>query len=307
MTLCVLAQPIDPAGIALLQDAGLDVAIAPDTTARSLVPLLERAEAVITRNWGFPAEAMALAPHLRVIGSHGTGVDRIDMAAARLRGIRVVNTPGANAPDVAELALGLMLAAARQLPEATHALLAGDDDWRLGNRGLALGGKCLGLWGWGHVARALTPMAQGLGMRVVVLSSHADKAELAAAGIGRATDAADLLAQADVLSLHGVPGAHPVLGAAELAALRPGALVINTARGALIDEMALVQALHGGHLGGAALDVTVTEPLPSDHPLRGCPRLVLTPHIGASTDRGMTRTAQAVARAVLGALAEGPP
>lgn len=307
MTLCVLVQPIDPAGIALLHAAGLDVAVAPDTSAGSLAPLLARAEAVITRNWGFPAEAMALAPQLRVIGSHGTGVDRIDMAAARRRGIRVVNTPGANAPDVAELALALMLAAARQLPDATRALLAGDDGWRLGTRGLALGGRCLGLWGWGHVARALTPMAQGLGMRVMVLSSHADRAELAAAGVERAVDAADMLARSDVLSLHAVPGAHPVLGAAELARLRPGALVINTARGALIDEMALAQALHSGHLGGAALDVTVTEPLPAGHPLRTCPRLLLTPHIGASTDRGMARTAQAVARAVLGALEEGSP
>ena len=307
MTLCVLVQPIDPAGIGLLQDAGVDVAVAPDTSLGSLAPLVARAAAVITRNWGFSGEAMALAPQLRVIGSHGTGVDRIDMAAARMRGIRVVNTPGANAPDVAELALALMLAAARQLPDASRALLAGNEDWRLGTRGLALGGRCLGLWGWGHVARALVPMAQGLGMRVLALSSHADMAELVAAGVERAADAADLLARADVLSLHGVPGAHPVLGAAELAALRPGALVINTARGALIDERALVQALHSGHLGGAALDVTVTEPLPAGHPFHTCPRLLLTPHIGASTDRGMARTAQLVARAVLDALAAGAP
>ncbi|WP_323040187.1 NAD(P)-dependent oxidoreductase [Gemmobacter sp.] len=302
MTRCVLVQPIDASGVALLEGAGVQVVQAPDTALPVLAPLLGGADAVITRNWGFPAAAMDLAPRLRVIGSHGTGVDRIDLPAARARGIRVVNTPGANAPDVAELALGLMLALARQIGAADAAVRAGDAGWRLRSRGLALRGQCLGLWGWGHVARALAPMAQGLGMRVVVLSAHADPAELAALGLARAQDAADLLAQADVLSLHGVPGARPSLGADQLAALRPGALVVNTARGALVDEDALVLALQSGQLGGAALDVTVTEPLPMDSPLLSCPNLILTPHIGGSTDRALAATAQAVARAVLEAL-----
>jgi len=307
MTLCVLTQPIDPIGCDLLRAAGVEVALAPDTALTSLAPLLARADAVITRNWGFGAAAMALAPRLRVIGSHGTGVDRIDLVAASARGIRVVNTPGANAPDVAELALGLMLAAARLLPQADRALRAGDDGWRLRVQGLALGGRCLGLWGWGQVARALAPMALGLGMDVVVCSAHADASELTAAGVTRVTDVATFLARVDILSLHGLPGPRPVLGAAELAALRPGALVINTARGALIDEAALADALQSGRLGGAALDVTVTEPLPPDHPFRACPRLVLTPHIGSNTDRGMTSTARAVARAVLDALGGDAP
>lgn len=302
MTRCVLVQPIDASGVALLEGAGLEVVAAPETRLDALAPLLAGAEAVITRNWGFPAAALDLAPRLRVIGSHGTGVDRIDLPAARARGIRVVNTPGANAPDVAELALGLMLALARQIGAADASVRAGDAGWRLRGRGLGLGGRCLGLWGWGHVARALVPMAQGLGMRVLVLSAHADPGDLAARGIARARDAADLLAQADVLSLHAVPGPRPVLGAAQLAALRPGALVINTARGPLIDEAALASALQSGHLGGAALDVTAEEPLPMASPLRRCPNLILTPHIGGSTDRALAATAQAVARAVLEAL-----
>lgn len=302
MTLCVLVQPIDGSGVAVLRAAGVTVAAAPETSLEVLGPLLAGADAVITRNWGFPAAAMDLAPRLRVIGSHGTGVDRIDLAAARARGIRVVNTPGANAADVAELALGLMLALARRVVAADAAVRAGDAGWRLRVQGLALGGRCLGLWGWGHVARALAPMAQGLGMRVRVLSAHADPAELAALGAERARDAADLLAQADVLSLHAVPGGRPLLGPADLAALRPGALIVNTARGALVDEPALAQALHSGHLGGAALDVTAVEPLPMDSPLLTCPNLILTPHVGGTTDRALARTAQAVARAVLEAL-----
>lgn len=299
---CLIVQPIDAEGPALLRAAGITVETAPDTRLDTLAPLLAGADAVITRNWGFPAPAMALAPRLRVIGSHGTGVDRIDLPAARARGIRVVNTPGANAPDVAELALGLMLALARGLVEAEGALRAGDDGWRLRHRGRALGGLCLGLWGYGRVAQALAPMAQGLGMRVMALSAHAAPADLARDGVAAAADAADLLAQADVLSLHGLPANRPVLDAGALAALRPGALVVNTARGALVDEDALADALHRGHLGGAALDVTAVEPLPADSPLRAAPRLILTPHLGGITDRGMRRTAQAVALAVLEAL-----
>jgi len=128
---CLVVQPIDPAGTALLRRAGVAVDTAPDTRIETLTPYLLHADAVITRNWGFPAEAMALAPRLRVIGSHGTGVDRIDVAGARARGISVVNTPGANAADVAELALGLALAlavplgiAAARFPRLTGPVLA---------------------------------------------------------------------------------------------------------------------------------------------------------------------------------------
>lgn len=304
---CLVVQPIDPAGTALLREAGVAVDTAPDTRIETLTPYLLHADAVITRNWGFPAEAMALAPRLRVIGSHGTGVDRIDVAGARARGISVVNTPGANAADVAELALGLALALARGLRDADGAVRAGDEGWRLQHRGTALGGRCLGLWGYGAVARALAPMAQGLGMKVVALSAHASPADLARDGVAAAKDAAELLSVADVLSLHGLPGARPLLDAAALAALRPGALIVNTARGALVDEDALVRALEGGHLGGAALDVTRREPLPADSPLLGAPRLILTPHVGGTTDRGLRRTALAVARAVLAGLGIAPP
>jgi phosphoglycerate dehydrogenase-like enzyme len=150
-------------------------------------------------------------------------------------------------------------------------------------------------------------MARGLGMEVIALSAHATPADLARDGVTAVADASGLLARADVLSLHGLPGDRPLLDATVLAALRPGALVVNTARGALIDEGALAEALHRGHLGGAALDVTRVEPLPADSPLRGAPRLILTPHVGGTTDRGMRRTAQAVALAVLEALGIDPP
>ncbi len=301
---CLLVQPIDAAGIDLLQAGGIAVDLAPGTGLADLAPLLARADAVITRNHGLSAEAIALAPRLRVIASHGTGTDRIDITAARARGIAVVNTPGSNAQAVAEQALALLFAAARRLPQADAALRRGDFDWRLtpAARGIELAGRKLGLWGYGHVARHLARMARGIGMEVAVLSSHAGPEALAAEGLAVARDAGALLAECDAISLHALPGPHPLIGAAELAAMRPGAILINTARGRLVDEVALARALTSGRLHAAALDVFVEEPLPPGSPLLNCPNLILTPHVGGTTAEALRRTAKAAARAVLAAL-----
>nr|WP_306228785.1 NAD(P)-dependent oxidoreductase [Aurantimonas sp. CSK15Z-1] len=297
-----MVQPIDPAGIRILRKAGLEVRSAATASLDCLAPLLGDADAVVTRNLGFPAAAMAAAPRLRVIGSHGTGTDHIDRAAAAARGIRIVNTPGTNAQSVAEHALGLMFAAARQIPTADAALRAGDAGFRERVGGLELQGRCLGLWGYGRIAERLGGLAQALGMRVMVLSAHADPAALGAAGMEAAPDPNTLLDVADVLSLHGVPAEAPLLGPAEFARLRQGAILINTARGALIDEAALVEALASGRLRAAALDVFRQEPLPVDSPLCRAPNLILTPHIGGSTEEALRRTGIAVAEAVVEAL-----
>ncbi len=301
---CVIVQPIDEAGMALLRSAGVTVDHAPGTSLSDLAPLLATADAVITRNEGFSAEAMALAPRLRVIGSHGTGVDSIDLDAARARGIAVVNTPGSNARAVAEHALALMLAAARLLPQADREIRKGNFNWRLSaaGRGIELSGRQLGLWGYGHIARRLGQIAQGLGMQVLALSAHATDAELAAEGIRRAQDANELLAESDVLSLHGVPGPTPLLGPEQFMRMRQGAILVNTARGALLDEAALVDTLKSGHLRAAALDVFTREPLPANSLLIDCPNLILTPHIGGITAEAMQSTARDVAIAVLRAL-----
>jgi phosphoglycerate dehydrogenase-like enzyme len=305
---CVVIQPIDATGLDILRAGGIAVDQARSTDRHDLYPLLAGADAVITRNFGLPSEAMAQARRLRVVGVHGTGMDRVDLATARERGIRVVNTPGSNAQSVAEHALALMLAAARHLPDADRELRAGNFNWRLTSRayGIELSGRTLGLWGFGHVARRLARMAQGIGMQVIVLSAHADPAELAAQGLTAARDADDLLARADILSLHGLAGPRPVVGTRELALMRRGAILVNTARGALVDETALIAALENGQLRSAALDVFVPEPLPAGSPLTTCPNLILTPHIGGTTLQAMRTTAQDVARAVLAALAHRP-
>ena len=302
MTDCVITQPIARPGTDLLRAAGLAVFEAPAPDLPTLRPHLATARAVITRDSGLSAEAIAAAPNLRIIASHGTGTDRIDIEAAHRRGIRVENTPGANAGSVAEHALGLILICARRIVPADHAVRQGNWAIRDTLRPRDLDGATLGLVGFGHVARRLAALAGGIGMRVVVHSAHADPAELAAAGIGRAADLDALLAEAEVVSLHGRPGMAPVLDAGAIARMRPGAILVNTARGALVDETALAAALRAGRIAAAALDVCATEPPPPDSPLLTCPNLVLTPHIAGLGDGAMDRTALEVARKVVAAL-----
>jgi len=302
---CLVVQPIAAPGLARLRAAGLAVHVAASPDLEHLRPHLATARAVITRNAGFSAAAIAAAPKLLVIGSHGTGLDAIDLAAARARGIAVMNTPGTNAQSVAELAIGLMLACARGLVAADRAVRAGDFGWRLRAGGFELAGRRLGLVGFGAIARRVARIAQGFDMQVEALSRHATDAELAAQGVARASGLEALLARCDVISLHGVPAGAPIIDAAALAIVRPGAILINTARGALIDDAALAAALADGRLAAAGLDVFAPEPPRPDNPLLAAPNLVLSPHIGGTAQDALDRTANAVAAAVLTALGLG--
>lgn len=299
---CLIVQPIAEAGLARLRAAGLRLHIAERPDFAELGAILATIRAVITRNAGFTADAIAAAPHLLVIGSHGTGTDAIDKVAATARGITIVNTPGANARSVAELAFGLILAMARRIPAADRAVRAGNTQFRLEARGRELAGSTLGLVGFGHVARAMVPFARAFDMHVIGFSRHADAATLAEAGIEKHADLHTLLARADIVSLHSAGERGVLLGPAAFAAMKPGALLVNTARGALVDELALATALASGRLAGAALDVTAIEPLPAASPLLRAPNLVLTPHIGGSTDAALKRTAVEIADKVIATL-----
>lgn len=301
---CVIVQPIHACGLETLRAGGVEPLIAPSTNISDLAPLLAQADAAITRNSGFSAEAVQRAPGLRVLGVHGTGIDRVDTQALKERNIILVSTPGANAQSVAEHALGLMLAVARGIPIGDAAMRQGNFTFREKFRGIELSGLTLGLWGWGHVATALAALVRGLGMEVLVWSEHADEVDLSVAGVSRARSASHLLEASDVVSLHGRPGTAPLLGAAELSQMRKDAILINTARGTLVDETALAATLRSGHLFGAGLDVFAEEPPGLNAPLLGCPRLILTPHVGGTTEAALRRTAWAVASKVVAALEE---
>lgn len=302
MSDCVVIQPIAEAGIRLLRDAGVTVHLAADQRLESLRPLLSRAQAVITRDHGFSAAEIDAAPRLIAIVSHGTGVDSIDQQAAARRGINVVATPGTNAQAVAEHALGLILACAKTIPAADRAVRDGEFGFRYRQTTVELAGRVLGLVGYGRIARRLARFAQAIGMEVIAVSRFADADEMARDSVARAADLDTLCATADIVSLHTVPGAGVVLDRPRLERLKPGAIVVNTARGALIDEAALAAVLRGGRIAAAGLDVFRDEPLPLDSPLCDCPNLILTPHIGGAAREALDRTAVEAARRVIEAI-----
>jgi len=229
----------------------------------------------------FTAEVLAGCPRLRLISIWGTGTDNVDLAAAVARGITVTNTPGANAVAVAEHALALILAVVKQLAPADQAMRQGG--WPR-NLVPQLRGKHLGIIGTGLIGREVAGMGRGIGLIVVAWTFHPDAALAARLGF-RYVELDELLRTSDVLTIHlrATPDAHHFLNRERLALLKPGAVLVNTARGSLVDEAALVECLREKRLAGAGLDVFENEPLPSGHPLTALPNVLLTPHAGGMT------------------------
>jgi glyoxylate reductase len=251
-------------------------------------------------------ELLAAAPRLRAISSCSVGLDHVDLAAASARGIPVGFTPGVLTETTAELALALLFAAARRIVEADRAVREGrwreawDPAWLLGRD---LAGSTLGVIGLGAIGRAVASRAGALGLRVLGWS----RSRRAVAGV-EPVELAELLARSEFVTVHVVlaPETRGLLGAAELARLRPGAILVNTARGGIVDETALAAALHSGRLAAAALDVFEREPLPAGSPLLSAPHLILTPHIGSATVATRTRMAELAVENLVAALAGRP-
>lgn len=231
----------------------------------------------------FPASLVRRLPRLRLFSLTGTRAAAVDMAALQAQGVTITHTGGGGTGTAtAELALGLMLAAARNIAQADASMRQGHFQTDVAP-GYELAGKVLGLLGLGKLGQLMARYGAALGMKVVAWSQNLTP-EAAQAGGAAWVDKDALLAESDVISLHLVLSERTrgIIGAAEIARMRPGTLLINTSRGPLIDEPALVAALQGGRIH-AALDVYDREPLPADHPLRSLPNTVLTPHLGYGT------------------------
>ena len=269
---------------------GFAVTPCPEADDSRLAALLPEAEVLLHVLKPVTAAAIALAPRLRLIQKIGVGVNTIDLDAARARGIAVANMPGTNTQAVAEAALLLMLAALRNLAGLDRACRAGLG-WARGpdmqERAGELCGRTVGLVGAGMVPRALAPMLRGFGAEAVYWSPH-DHPEL---GIPR-RDLPDLLAGADIVSLHLplVPETEQLIDHAALQRMKPGAVLVNTARGGLVDEAALVEALSAGHLRAAGLDVFAAEPVAADNPLLRLDNVVLMPHVAWLTPETLDRS-----------------
>lgn len=295
-------------GLALFRAAGWEVAVAeqPIKDPGVLAQALADVDAVLVRSaTRVPAEALVRAERLKVIGRAGAGVDTIDVDAATARGIAVMNAPDGNTLAAAEHALSLLFALARHVPRADAGMKAGE--WpKAGLTGFELEGKKLGVIGLGRIGGTVARKAQGIGMDV---AAHDPFLPPTAAGKGsvplKSLD--ELLAWADIVTLH-IPRTKEttnLLSEARLRAMKPGAYVINAARGGLVDEAALLRLLDEGHLAGAALDTFVTEPLPADSPLRAHPKLILTPHLGASTSEAQQAVSTILARQIIDFVASG--
>lgn len=238
----------------------------------------------------FGASLIERLPRLKVIAITGTGYPHIDVPAATARGIAVVNNPAFSSRSVAELALGLMLAVLRRIPQRDRALRAGEWDASLGSE---LFGRTLGILGMGNIGQLVAHLAQAFGMRVIAWGPTLTPERALQFGV-RHTSLEELLRQADVVSLHLrlSPKTRQLLGRAEIATMKRSAILINTARAELTDEAALVNALAAGHIAGAGLDVYRDEPLPDSSPLLRLENVVLTPHIGWVTRETARRFAE---------------
>ena len=246
----------------------------------ALIEAISSAEAVIVGLDRIDAEVLAACPELKVVAKHGAGVDNIDLDAAAAAGVTVVNTPGANAESVADLTLGLLIMGARRIRDAEDSLR--DGEWGV-FFGSQLSGKQLGILGFGRIGREVAKRAAGFGLRIAAFDPFVPDEAIAEAG-ATPLPLAEVVAGSDFLTLH-LPGdKEPLLTAADIATMPVGVGLINAARGGLVDEAALAEALHSGHLSFAALDAFATEPPPADDPLLGAPNLIATPHIGAYSD-----------------------
>ncbi len=256
----------------------------------------------VQRNWD--AAAFAGAPRLKVVARTGIGYDNVDVPAASAAGVCAINTPDAPTESTAEFALALMFAVARRVATADHNAKVGV--WKLDPSvmGFDLSGKTLGLVGFGRIARRVTEMARAIRMRVCAFDPMVPAETVRAAGAEPCGSLDELLRQTRVLSLHAplTPATRKLISTEQLTLLPTGAILINTARGPLIDDAAVLAALESGYLAGAGIDVWEREPVAADHPLFRHPRVVATPHMAAYTDEGRRRSHVAAAEGVLAVL-----
>ena len=308
-TILVTAPKLAAAGMDYLKKAGCRVLLLEGTKDAAEVEQLlasNEVHGVISRTVDLTAKAVAASPHLKVISKHGVGVSNIDVAAASARGIPVFVTPGANAASVAEMTVALMLAAARRVCWMDREIR--DGRWSRVQDGLQLSGRTLGLVGFGQIGQRVARVALSLGMKVIAYDPAAP-AESPLLGVSLMDSLDSLLLRANVLSLHIPLNAHTrhLIDARTLALLPAGAILINTARGEVVDEAALIDALDSGRLFAAGLDTTAHEPIKADSPLLNLPNVVLTPHVGGSTPSALDAMALGAATHVLGFLQGNQP
>ena len=296
----VIAGKIHPAGVDLIQQApGFTHQYVTAADAEAYIAHVAEADAIILRTQPLSAATIAQAPRLQLVSRHGVGYDAIDTAALAARSIQLCIVGDVNSSSIAEHTLLLLLAAARRLREGLQTPEAPDWQWRNRFSAHELHGKSLLVMGYGRIGRRVAQLASAFGMRVLIYDPYVTS--VAAAELELVADLHSALARADALSLHvpALAGGGALIGATELNLMRAGAIVVNSARGGLIDEAALAAALHSGQVAAAGLDVLADEPPRPDNPLLHLENVVITPHSAGLTAECAQRMACAAAQNVL--------
>ena len=305
----LVCDPISPKGIALLQKCPeFNVTVLKQKTPEAeLLPLVKETHAIIVRSeTKITRKVIEAAPHLRVVGRAGVGVDNVDVEVATEKGIVVMNTPGGNTISTAELTFSMLMALARKIPQANMSMKAGQ--WnRKDFSGTELNGKTLGILGMGRIGGEVAKRALAFGMRVVAFDPYLSLARAKALQVDLKDNVNDVYREVDFLTVH-MPSTHETKGmvnAEAFAKMKKGARILNCARGGIVNEADLYQALQSGQVGGAALDVYEVEPPPAVFPLRDLPQVIMTPHLGASTAEAQENVGIEVAEAITEFLLEG--
>jgi D-3-phosphoglycerate dehydrogenase len=290
---------------AALKRVDPELRMAKSPSAEDILAVAREADAILVTYAKLPGDLLRQLARCKVIGRFGLGVDNIDLPAARELGIVVTYVPDYCMQEVSDHAMALLLALARKIPYSNKLVQSGRWEMPAVAPLRRLAGQVLGLVGFGGIPRALAPKAKSFGLKVLAHDPYVGADVFSAHGVeGVGFD--DLLARADLISVHAplMPATRGMINAGAFAKMKKGVLIVNTARGPLIDEAALLQALDSGRVGGAALDVVATEPLPKDSPLLGRDNLILTPHTGfysiEALEELQTKCASDVARVLSG-------
>ena len=293
----LVAEELAPSALEVLS-ADFELRQVDGADRSALLPALSDVDAVLIRSaTKIDAEALAAADRLKVVARAGIGLDNVDVPAATARGVMVVNAPTSNIVSAAEHAIALLLAVARNVPAADASLQAGE--WKRSKfTGVELADKTVGVVGLGRIGVLVAQRLSAFGVHLLAYDPYVQPARAAQIGV-RLVSLEELLAQSDFVTIHlpKTPETMGLIGARELAAAKPGVRIVNAARGGLVQEDALADAIRSGHVAGAGIDVFATEPA-TDSPLFGLPGVVVTPHLGASTVEAQDKAGLAVARSV---------
>src|SRR5580693_1053001 len=304
----LVADSISPKGVELLENGGqLLVTVKTGLKENDLLAIAAEYSAIVVRSQTkITAKVIDAAKQLKVVGRAGVGIDNVDVDAATSRGVIVMNTPGGNTISTAEHAFSLLVSIARNIPQADASVKAGKWD-RKSFEGVELHGKTIGIFGMGRIGTEVARRVIAFGMRPVAYDPYLSPSRARSLQVELLDDLDEVLAQSDFVTMHMPLTAETrhLINADRIAKMKRGARIVNCARGGLIDEQALFEALKSGQIASAALDVYETEPPPADFPLRTLPNIVFTPHLGASTAEAQESVGIEIAEAIRSLLLEG--